>query len=523
MRASIYARYSTDRQSLTSIDDQVRVCSARAAREGWEVVACHSDSATSGSIEVGARPGGNALLRDAMAGRFDVLLLEGLDRLSRDQVEQERIVRRLEHRGIRIVGIADGYDSAHSGRKIMRGVRGLINELYLDDLRHKTQRGMHGPVDRGYMAGGKCYGYDIVRADDGSRYQVNEEQARWVRWIFQEIAAGRTLRTVVYELNARGVPSPRGGTWAVSAIYGSPIKGTGILNNELYVGRYIWNRSQWIKDPDTAKRQRVERPRNEWRVVEVPELRIVASEIWRRVRLRIDGGRGADGRKEQHRPAGTLLGGLMFCPHCRGPLVAVNNVQYGCNVRRDRGPAVCQGFYIRRDVAEKRILSVVRNELLSPAAAAVFEQEFRAAVEQAVSEQAGDAASLRARAKLLEQEIGRLIDAIASVGASDALAARLRASEREYRELKDQLLEQAEAVAVPDVRSIFQQLLLRLNEALAKDAPQARTALLDILQRVDIELRGEGAAQEVWAQMKTTPALQLAAGAVFNSGSGGQI
>jgi DNA invertase Pin-like site-specific DNA recombinase len=39
-----------------------------------------------------------------MAGRFEVLLLEALDRLSRDSVEQERIVRRLEHRGIRIIG-----------------------------------------------------------------------------------------------------------------------------------------------------------------------------------------------------------------------------------------------------------------------------------------------------------------------------------------------------------------------------------------------------------------------------------
>lgn len=520
MKASIYARYSTDRQSLTSIDDQVRICRARAEREGWEVVACHSDSAISGSVEVGARPGGNALLRDAMAARFDVMLLEGLDRLSRDQVEQERIVRRLEHRGIRIVGIADGYDSVHSGRKIMRGVRGLINELYLDDLRHKTQRGMHGQVDRGYMAGGKCYGYDIVRDEKGSRYQINEEQAHWVRWIFQEIATGRTLRAVVYELNDRAVPSPRGGTWAVSAIYGSPVKGTGILNNELYAGRYIWNRSQWIKDPDTAKRQRVERPRSEWRIVEVPELRIVSGELWHRVRQRIDQGRGPDGRKQQHRPAATLLGGLMFCPHCQGPMVAVNSEMYGCNIRRDRGPAVCSGFYIRRDVAEKRIVSVIRGRLLSPAAAALFEKEFKAAVTQAVEQQAGSAAAVKTRIQHLEKEIGRLIDAIATVGASDALAARLKASERECQALKRRLLEEAEAVSVPDIHSIFQQLLLRLNEALAKDAPQARTALLDILQRIDIELRPSG---EVWAQMHTAPALLLAAGAVFNSGSGGQI
>ena len=89
-----------------------------------------------------------------------------------------------------IIGLADGYDSQHQGRKVMRGVRGLINELYLDDLRHKTQRGMHGQVDRGYIAGGKSYGYDIVKDEAGSRYVINEEQAHWVRWIFQKVANG---------------------------------------------------------------------------------------------------------------------------------------------------------------------------------------------------------------------------------------------------------------------------------------------------------------------------------------------
>jgi DNA invertase Pin-like site-specific DNA recombinase len=102
-----------------------------------------------------------------------VLIVESLDRLSRDQVEQERIVRRLEHRGIIILGVADGYDSRMGGRKIMRGVRGLINELYLDDLRYKTHRGQSGQVGRGYIAGGKSYGYDIVKTESGSKYVIN--------------------------------------------------------------------------------------------------------------------------------------------------------------------------------------------------------------------------------------------------------------------------------------------------------------------------------------------------------------
>ena len=153
MDAVIYARYSTDKQRETSIDDQSRVCRARAELLRVTISSVHADDGISGSTPVAARPGGRALLADAIAGRFQVLLLESLDRLSRDLVEQETIVRRLEHRGIRIIGCSDGYDTAiGNSRKIHRGMRGLINEIYLDDLRAKVHRGLSGQISRGYHA-----------------------------------------------------------------------------------------------------------------------------------------------------------------------------------------------------------------------------------------------------------------------------------------------------------------------------------------------------------------------------------
>ena len=67
----------------------------------------------------------------ALAGQFHVLVPEGLDRLSRDQVDQEQVVRRLESRGIRIVGVSDGYDSASGDSRFMLlSMRGIVNEAY---------------------------------------------------------------------------------------------------------------------------------------------------------------------------------------------------------------------------------------------------------------------------------------------------------------------------------------------------------------------------------------------------------
>jgi site-specific DNA recombinase len=132
------------------------------------------------------------------------------------------------------------------------------------------------------------FGYRSVGDDRGHRLEIDAESAEWVRWIFAHYADGWSCQRIAAELNRKRVRSPRATSWSVSALYGSPAKGSGVLNNEFYIGRYIWNRSQWVKDPDTGKRQRLVRPRQEWRVIERPELRIVSDELWTAARARME-------------------------------------------------------------------------------------------------------------------------------------------------------------------------------------------------------------------------------------------
>ena len=83
IRVAIYARYSSDQQSETSIEDQVRLCREYAEHEGWTIVECYKDKAISGGSLL-LRPGVQMLMQDAMKGAFDIILAEALDRLSRD-------------------------------------------------------------------------------------------------------------------------------------------------------------------------------------------------------------------------------------------------------------------------------------------------------------------------------------------------------------------------------------------------------------------------------------------------------
>jgi len=71
-----------------------------------------------------------------------------------------------------------------------------------------------------------------------------------------------------------------------STIHGNRLRGTGILNNELYIGRLVWNRLRYVKDPETGKRVSRLNPDSGWIVQSVPGLRIVDQELWERVKTR---------------------------------------------------------------------------------------------------------------------------------------------------------------------------------------------------------------------------------------------
>jgi len=147
MRAAIYSRFSSALQSEGSIEDQERLCMARAAREGWHVVARFEDRAISGSSMV--RPGLQALLEAAQSGKFDILLTEALDRLSRDQADVAALYKQLSFAGLRIVTLAEGEIS-----ELHVGLKGTMNQLFLKDLAAKTRRGLRG---RGRQPPAACF------------------------------------------------------------------------------------------------------------------------------------------------------------------------------------------------------------------------------------------------------------------------------------------------------------------------------------------------------------------------------
>jgi hypothetical protein len=82
------------------------------------------------------------------------------------------------------------------------------------------------------------------------------------------------------------VPGPSGKAWGPSTIHGNRQRGTGILNNELYIGRLVWNRLRYVKDPETGRRVSRLNPESGWIVQNVAGLRIVDQSLWEQVKAR---------------------------------------------------------------------------------------------------------------------------------------------------------------------------------------------------------------------------------------------
>jgi len=196
MRAAIYARYSSDLQSETSIDDQVRLCRERVERDGMSVAEIFTDYAISGG-SLSNRPGMLSLLAAAKHGDFDVVVAEALDRISRDQEDIAAIYKRLRHADVRIVTLSEGEIN-----ELHIGLKGTMNALFLKDLAIKTRRGQRGRVEAGKIPGGKSYGHTIVRRilDNGSvstgEREIDPDEATIVRRIFAEYADGMAPRRI---------------------------------------------------------------------------------------------------------------------------------------------------------------------------------------------------------------------------------------------------------------------------------------------------------------------------------------
>jgi len=368
MRAVIYARYSAENQRVESIEDQVEVCRRYAAAQGWPVTEVYSGAARSGADN--RRPGFQRMVADAGARRFDVLITEAIDRLARNLSDTSAAFDELQFARITMHTLNVGLITP-----MHIGIMGTIAQMTLTDTQDKVRRGLLGRVRAGRIPSGLSYGYDLVppapgETDRGERH-INPSEAAVVQRIFTDYVNGAAPQRIARTLNAEKVPGPGGRPWIDTTIRGQLDRGTGLLNNTLYIGQISWNRCSYVKDPRTRKRVARVNPQSEWEVKEVPELRIIEPGLWEQVKarqreVRIEMTPAPEGNELNgaHRRK-FLLSGLLTCGCCAGGYMIVGKDRYGCATRKGKG--TCENTKtITRPAIERRVLGALRSGMLSP-------------------------------------------------------------------------------------------------------------------------------------------------------------
>ena len=510
LRAAIYARYSSDLQSHASIEDQVRLCRRLIKERGWSEALIYSDAAMSGASTL--RPGYQKMLEDAHAGTFDVLVAEAMDRMSRDQEDIAGLYKRLTFANIKLVTLSEGEIN-----ELHVGLKGTMNALFLKDLAAKTRRGLEGRVKQGKSGGGNAFGYDVIRTLDANgelargERSINQDEAKVVRRIYIEFANGRSPRSIAHGLNNEGVIGPRNGSWGPSTIYGNWRRGTGILNNDLYVGLLVWNRQRFVKDPQTGRRQARINPETEWIIQDVPSLRIVDDELWQRVKDRQQNTRrqiaeGRDIRSERARRPRYLLSGLLQCGVCGGGFSKISQKHYGCSTARNKG--TCNNLLtIRRNVIEEMVLAGLKDQLMQPEAYEEFIAEFNREANRLASSEDQEREHLGRDIEKVDGQIARLIEAIKSGVPGEAVKDEITALEAHKTALTSKL----EIVPLPKprlhpnlariYRDKIENLIAALNSTeMVSEAAEAIRSLITAVRLVpvhdqlEIELYGELAA-----------------------------
>lgn len=479
---AIYARFSSERQNERSIDDQVRRDREFIAQHGGDPdkALVFADHAVSGaSLE---REDFELMMALVKTGRIKGIVTEDMSRISRDFADSAQIFKELQFRKVPLVGVADGIDTSAKNGKLSFAVKSLVADMYLDDLRDKTLRGLEGRALAGFATGNVAYGFHTVPVEEGgqvigNKIEIHPRESIIIRRIFDECRTGRSYAAIAAGLNRERIPSPRVGSrhkcfgWGASTI-------RAILKNERYAGVWRFKERQWVKVPGTNRRQPQARNAADVMTMERPELRIIEPAVWTEVQARLAAvSRHYTRRKREgglvRKPTVYLLSGVLHCAQCGAPMsisAGSNAAYYRCQGNRTKGTCPNR-VSVREDIVRRKVIRGIQDYMLSDEGVA----QFRKRIAEELRDYSRNLETRRKerveRLARTEDKIRGLIEFIATGDRSEYVVATLRDLEAFARSEKAALAEIAQEAnrplrlpSIDEVTALATDLEARLTE-----------------------------------------------------------
>ncbi len=503
--AVIYARYSSAMQDGSSIDGQILACRKIADQYGLKIVGTFEDRAKSGQSEDG-RDGYAAMLAGIRKRDFDIVVVEDLTRLSRNDADTVRFKEIIEFNKIEILtqtGWKKGSDFA---------VHGLINSFDKGTRAVGVRRGQSLCLSLGQVPGAPAYGYRVVQNKPGE-HEIDAEAAKIVVRIFSEYAAGRSPNKIAADLTREGIPTPASyrdsrykdsTTWNSQAFVGG-MYAKGILGNRKYIGEIDWNTHSSERSPYTKKSVRRMNPVEQHTKHLNPALRIIDQPLWdaaQKVRTDRSVKKFGAGGKVTRRPVVArgehLLSGLLRCGTCNGHMRISNTSRDGtsrvaCAAAHQHHTCEHTKTY---DVDELKngILAGMVENLLSDEMIDVALEAYRTEKNQGVKNDSEKKAVER-KLNALNVEIARLVDATMKMDKPPAeFYTKIQTTEVERASLEERLHQLGGPgnnllqfpVASPKFKDIYRKSVFEVHRAMTKkpDTPESRVAFRNLIDSI---------------------------------------
>ena len=354
LRVCAYVRVSAATEELEeSLEAQMdHFQTLITSKQEWEFVGLYVDNGISGFQN--KRPGFQAMMKDARAGKLDFILVKSVSRFARNTETLLKATRELKSLGIGVYFELQKINTLTVSGELMLTIKAAFAQGESDSGRDLMKMAISHRFEKGIPSPRTITTYGFRPAKDGS-IVIDEKCVDTVKMIYDLAEQGVWYSKIRAKLNKIGIPSPTGTLWNDGQI-------ADMLHNVMYKGDLLLQKSYKDENRQTCRN---EGQVQSWYVHDDHEA-IISSEQWERVQQILAARSAGIAEAKERRKAASAhhehvgrypLTGLLYCPHCGAVLHHkwCNNGRdeyWVCSTNIKKRASSCKGIFLPSSIAD---------------------------------------------------------------------------------------------------------------------------------------------------------------------------
>lgn len=309
MNTAMYLRKSRAEELSDTVEETLKrhreILTEYAVQNGLTITGIYEEVISGESLY--ARPKMLELMEAVEQGQYDAVLCMDIDRLGRGTMSDQGIIlETLKNAGVKIITPRKIYDLNNEMDETYTEFETFLARQELKAIKRRMQRGIRKSIEEGGYLSNAPYGYRKTTQNKHPTLAVNEEEARFVRLIFElYVHQSMGCQQIADTLNALGAKPHRAACFGRTSV----LK---ILTNQVYIGKIVWNQKSRIRH-GSREVITIKNSEENWTVVDGIHPPILDPELFRQAQaIRASRSRPPVKSEKTENP----LAGLVYCANC---------------------------------------------------------------------------------------------------------------------------------------------------------------------------------------------------------------